>query len=318
MKTSLASSLCAALTLAAALAPRAAADELFRQDPINTVGGYSSQDARNPGGLGWFSEVADNFTTTSAWTVSSVEFWGGYVTVVPGNTHGFTIRVYVDNDNAPGNLVYQQDISTFTEEVYYTFPAPQNWNGYHYTVNLPVPLGLSPSTTYWLSVVAILDRGGGSPEPQWGWAQALNNAPPFAQQWFFDPNHVFVTNPNNVNMSFVLNSGTGTVGGVCCRGATCTTAFLSGNACSASLPSGALAGASFVPGSVCNTPANTVSPCCYADYNKVNGISVQDIFDFLQDWFASVPVSRTGSDGSPSTLAVQNIFDFLTAWFSGC
>ena len=49
----------------------------------------------------------------------------------------------------------------------------------------------------------------------------------------------------------------------------------------------------------------------------MNGISVQDIFDFLSDWFAGSPFARTGSSGGPGTLAVQNIFDFLTDWFNG-
>ena len=31
------------------------------------------------GGLGWFSEVTDNFTVAAAATVTQVQFWGGYV-----------------------------------------------------------------------------------------------------------------------------------------------------------------------------------------------------------------------------------------------
>ena len=74
--------------------------------------------------------------------------------------------------------------------------------------------------------------------------------------------------------------------GVCCRGATCNTTFASSAACSATLVSGQTAGAAFPTGTACNSGAVSNSPCCYADYNKVNGINVQDIFDFLGDWFA--------------------------------
>ncbi len=105
--------------------------------------------------------------------------------------------------------------------------------------------------------------------------------------------------------------------GVCCRGATCTTTIVSAAACTGSLIGGQSAGATFPAAANCNAPANTTTPCCYANYNKVNGISVQDIFDFLGDWFAGGPYARFGSTGAPGTLSVQNIFDFLSAWFAG-
>ncbi|HMN40428.1 MAG TPA: hypothetical protein PKE29_06245 [Phycisphaerales bacterium] len=104
--------------------------------------------------------------------------------------------------------------------------------------------------------------------------------------------------------------------GVCCRGATCTTAITTGAACTGSL-AGALAGATFATGAACNAGAGTTSPCCYADYNKVNGVSVQDIFDFLNDWLAGRPFARVGGDGTTGVLDVQNIFDFLNAWLAG-
>ena len=47
-----------------------------------------------------------------------------------------------------------------------------------------------------------------------------------AQQWFFDATHTFT--PLQGNAAFVLNSPTASTG-VCCRGATCTTALTSGN-----------------------------------------------------------------------------------------
>jgi hypothetical protein len=189
----------AVLGLLVAVAP---ADELYRQNPINSFGGLSSQDARNPGGLGWFSEVADNFTGTDQWNIAEVDFWGGYATLVgqEGNTHGFTIRFYTDNAGHPGTRIYEQDVMTFTEILYYQYPNPK-YAGYAYTVVLPSPYTLPASGVYWVSVVAILDRGGGADEPQWGWiaAQAVN--PPGAHQWFFSPGN-FTEQGNDV--SFVL------------------------------------------------------------------------------------------------------------------
>ncbi len=100
--------------------------------------------------------------------------------------------------------------------------------------------------------------------------------------------------------------------GVCCRGSTCNTT-IGLTSCTAT----GMAGARFVPNvSTCNG-TSTIAPCCYADYNKVNGISVQDIFDFLGDWFSGNPFAAPGTNGTSGSLAVQNVFDFLAAWFSG-
>ena len=105
--------------------------------------------------------------------------------------------------------------------------------------------------------------------------------------------------------------------GVCCRGATCSTTVATSAACTASLIGGQTAGAAFPAGAACNAGAVSNSPCCFANYNKVNGVTVQDIFDFLADWFAGSPFANTGGTGAAGPLAVQNIFDFLTDWFNG-
>ncbi|MGH7290904.1 MAG: hypothetical protein ACREJT_06815, partial [Myxococcota bacterium] len=109
----------------------------------------------------------------------------------------------------------------------------------------------------------------------------------------------------------------GGASGVCCRGSTCNTTITSAAACSATLIGGQTAGAAFPSAAGCNAAVLSNTPCCYADYNKANGITVTDIFNFLTDWFAGSPYARVGGDGGPGALAVQNIFDFLTNWFAG-
>ncbi len=52
---------------------------------------------------------------------------------------------------------------------------------------------------------------------------------------------------------------------------------------------------------------------CIADWNGTDGLNVQDIFAFLNDWFES----RADFNGSSGTT-IQDIFDFLNSWFSGC
>jgi hypothetical protein len=52
---------------------------------------------------------------------------------------------------------------------------------------------------------------------------------------------------------------------------------------------------------------------CPGNWNGVNGVSIQDLFDFLADYFAGN--ADMNLDG---TTSVQDIFDFLMAWFAGC
>ncbi len=54
---------------------------------------------------------------------------------------------------------------------------------------------------------------------------------------------------------------------------------------------------------------------CPADYDGAVGLSVQDIFAFLNDWFAGTIRSDFNGVGG---LTTQDIFDFLNAWFAGC
>jgi glucose/arabinose dehydrogenase len=60
-------------------------------------------------------------------------------------------------------------------------------------------------------------------------------------------------------------------------------------------------------------PCETVP--CPADFNGNDGVTVQDIFDFLSAWNSSLPSADfNGVDG----VTVQDIFDFLSAWNNGC
>jgi hypothetical protein len=101
--------------------------------------------------------------------------------------------------------------------------------------------------------------------------------------------------------------------GVCCRGATCN-ASVAAASCVGAGTAGAFYATS---GGVCNTGGSTSTPCCYADYNKTGGVTVGDIFDYLNSWFAGSLFAKVGGDGTSGVLAVSDIFDFLNAWFAG-
>jgi hypothetical protein len=53
---------------------------------------------------------------------------------------------------------------------------------------------------------------------------------------------------------------------------------------------------------------------CPADFNASHDLTVADIFDFLNAWFAGNALADFNGGG----LSVQDIFDFLNQWFSGC
>ncbi len=54
---------------------------------------------------------------------------------------------------------------------------------------------------------------------------------------------------------------------------------------------------------------------CPADFDHVNGLNAQDIFEFLGAWFAGE--ARADFNGV-NGLDVQDVFDYLGAWFAGC
>jgi hypothetical protein len=54
---------------------------------------------------------------------------------------------------------------------------------------------------------------------------------------------------------------------------------------------------------------------CLADFNCNGTLEVQDIFDFLNAWFAGNP---RADFNFVNGLEIQDIFDFLNAWFAGC
>jgi Fe-S cluster assembly iron-binding protein IscA len=95
--------------------------------------------------------------------------------------------------------------------------------------------------------------------------------------------------------------------GACCSGANCS--VTSSASCSGF-------GTSFSgAGTVCNVfGTNNTSPCCFADYNHVGGVTVQDIFDFLGGYFTGSPRADITGNGT----SVQDIFDYLSLYFTGC
>ena len=71
--------------------------------------------------------------------------------------------------------------------------------------------------------------------------------------------------------------------GACCRGTTCSVTTTLG--CIAVAPTARFLGV----GTSCTPLPGGTNPCCPADFDNSGALSVQDIFNFLQSWFAGCP-----------------------------
>lgn len=102
--------------------------------------------------------------------------------------------------------------------------------------------------------------------------------------------------------------------GACCTGnvqgglgTTCT--MLSAAACTAA--SGTFRG----PGVACNVGVGNPVACCKANFDRLNGVAIDDLFLFLNAWFLGLPSADIdGANG----VAIDDLFLFLNAWFVGC
>ncbi len=58
-----------------------------------------------------------------------------------------------------------------------------------------------------------------------------------------------------------------------------------------------------------------VRPIYTPDWNLDGAVTVQDIFDFLNSWFAGIGENGGADYNASGATTVQDIFDFLSAWF---
>jgi uncharacterized repeat protein (TIGR01451 family) len=98
---------------------------------------------------------------------------------------------------------------------------------------------------------------------------------------------------------------------VCCRGSTCEV-ILPVDCTPVASP---VVGAVVSPAASCGVQNSATLGCCFADFNKAGGVTIDDIFIYLNAWFASSEYSNVGAPGTPN---IDDIFIFLNAWFAGC
>jgi subtilisin-like proprotein convertase family protein len=100
---------------------------------------------------------------------------------------------------------------------------------------------------------------------------------------------------------------------VCCRGSTCS--VVANNLCTAPASPVVGVGTSSAGTTACGVINSPITGCCFADFNKLGGVTIDDIFIYLNAWFAPSPFANVGEPGTPN---IDDIFIFLNAWFAGC
>jgi hypothetical protein len=100
---------------------------------------------------------------------------------------------------------------------------------------------------------------------------------------------------------------------VCCRGVTCT--LVAAAACT--VPASPIVGVTQSPASACGVNNSASSGCCFADFTKDGNPNIDDIFVFLNAWFAGSVYTDVGGNGT-TTPNIDDIFVYLGIWFSGC
>lgn len=91
------------------------------------------------------------------------------------------------------------------------------------------------------------------------------------------------------------------VNGSCCVRTACSVSTQA--ACTGTWTSGGACG-----------PVGNPTTCCPVNFDGVDGVTINDVFAFLNAWFAN----DAAADFNGGGVAVQDIFDFLNAWFTGC
>lgn len=103
--------------------------------------------------------------------------------------------------------------------------------------------------------------------------------------------------------------------GACCTGVSC--AAITQAACGSTLGGGTYLG----DNTVCAGGVGNPVTCCPANINGTDGVTADDIFAYLDMWFAQN--GNTGSGHSAdfnrdNSVSADDIFAFLDAWFIGC
>ncbi len=170
----------------------AQADVLWNQ-PWNSSGQLTiSQNDTSSGGLGNFDSAFDNFTPSSGWSITEIDWTGGFF---PG--HGpitaFTIGFYNDDGaGLPGSFITSDSVAAASDG-----ETSLGTVGGHpmYSYSASLSFAASANTTYWISIVPDLAL-----PTEWGWATGTGGD---GQSFQFQQGVVGLS-PQNHDLAFTL------------------------------------------------------------------------------------------------------------------
>jgi hypothetical protein len=68
---------------------------------------------------------------------------------------------------------------------------------------------------------------------------------------------------------------------------------------------------------VCNAPSNLTTPCCKADFNKIGGVTIDDLWLYLNAYFLNQSIADISGNGA-GTPDIDDLFRYMNAWNLGC
>ena len=93
------------------------------------------------------------------------------------------------------------------------------------------------------------------------------------------------------------------VQGACCAGTVCT--VTTAMVCTTGFQG---------LGSACG-PVDNPTTCCIANFNRISGVTIDDLFLYFNAWFLGDPSADI--DGQPG-VAIDDLFGYVNGWFIGC
>ena len=155
--------LCVGIALVAG--GRAQADPIVYTQPSQFPNGSLFASQNDPGGLGNFATVYDNFTLVGDTLVTDVHWQGGYFNPAsPGTITAFDVTFWSDAAGQPGVSLLTQNIAGNAGESSLGLDSG-GYPIFSYSVVLSASFLANAGTTYWLSIVPSATPA----NPQWGW-----------------------------------------------------------------------------------------------------------------------------------------------------
>lgn len=284
------------------------ATDISSQQPVSGGGvARSSQLWQDPGpngnDLDGDAVCWADFTLAAQTSIGHIEWWGTGACEL-----GFRIEIWRQD---PGTIAYQpigvfyyggdhtvHPTARFSTTAYTTTPGPGGI--LHHSLDLALPITLAANDAsnprWFIAIIGLTSQA----YYTWNWSQGTGGSG-HTYQFLRGSGPIFRS--LGEGRALVLATPAPPATGACCTGSQC--AVTTAAACT-----GAFQGTN----SVCGQSGNPTT-CCPANFDGVGGLGVQDIFGFLNAWFALDP--RADFDASGSTT-VQDIFTFLNAWFAGC